>query len=74
MQKNNLNDKIKVEDKKDDYGYKQKIWRRFRKHKLGMAASVIIIFIYLITIFAGFLSPYNYRTRNQNHTYAPPTK
>ena len=74
MEKDNINNKVELENKQDDYSYKKKIWRRFRKHKLGMAASVIIIFIYLITIFAGFLSPYNYRTRNQNHTYAPPTR
>lgn len=74
MENNNIDSKINKEEKSDNYSYKQKIWRRFRKHKLGMAASVIIIFIYLITIFAGILGPYNYRTRNQNHTYAPPTR
>ncbi|MFN3283282.1 MAG: ABC transporter permease, partial [Pseudothermotoga sp.] len=52
----------------------QLIWRAFLKHRLGVVALVILIILYIIALFADFLSPYNPLEQSLRHTYAPPTK
>lgn len=53
---------------------KEMIWNNFKKHKLGVIGASILIFLYLIAIFAGFISPYNMKTKDSKYKYAPPTK
>ena len=48
------------------------MWWRFRKHKMAMIGTVVVILLYLIAIFAEFLSPYNPETYDVALTYAPP--
>lgn len=52
----------------------QLIWRRFRRHRLGALGGVIIALLVLVTIFAHFLSPYNYATQHRRFAFAPPTR
>jgi len=52
---------------------RQLIWRRFLRHRLGVIGSVVVIVMTLITIFAGFLSPYASGQFHQHLGYAPPT-
>ncbi len=52
----------------------QLIWRAFLKHKLGVVALVILIILYIVALFADFLSPYDPLEQSLKHTYAPPTK
>lgn len=52
----------------------QLMWRRFRKHKLAMAGGVVVILLYLIAVFAPFLSPYNPQEFDKEFTYVPPTR
>ena len=52
---------------------RQLIWRRFLRHRLGVIGSVVVIIMMLITIFAGFLSPYAPGQFHQQLGYAPPT-
>ena len=33
-------------------------WRKFRRHKLAIAATAILVLTYLATIFASFFAPY----------------
>ena len=47
---------------------------RFGKHKLAVASSVVIAVLYLIAIFAEFLTPYDHTRRHQGYTYAPPSR
>jgi peptide/nickel transport system permease protein len=65
-----------VETKKLDknVSYKAKIIRRFLRHKIGMFGAVVLITIYLSAIFGGFIAPYNMMEKNEDYTYAPPTK
>ena len=35
---------------------RQLMWRRFRKHRVALVAGVVVIFAYLVVIFAGFLA------------------
>jgi peptide/nickel transport system permease protein len=48
------------------------IWRRFLRHKLGVASGIYLLVIYLALPFIDFLTPYHYTTRDIEHIYAPP--
>ncbi len=50
----------------------QLMWRKFRKHKLAMLGGVMVIFIYLIALFAEFIAPFGPSTYAALYTYAPP--
>ncbi len=52
----------------------QLMWWRFRKHHLAMASGVVVLLIYLIAIFAGFLAPTTPEHYRGNFTYAPPQR
>ncbi len=43
-------------------------WERFRRKKLAMISLVIICAFYLSGIFAGWLSPYDFRTQNLDNS------
>lgn len=47
-------------------------WRRFRRSKIGIAGGVILILMYLVAIFAGFVSPYNITSQHFDYSYLPP--
>ncbi len=48
------------------------IWWRFRRHKLAVAAAVVLLLSYFSIIIAEFVAPYELHTRNINFIYAPP--
>lgn len=50
----------------------QLTWWKFRKHKLAMFSSVIVILLYITAIFGEFIAPYSGITTNSNYVYAPP--
>lgn len=50
----------------------QLIWWKFREHKLALISTAITLLMYLIAIFAEFLSPYVTDTTQSQFTYAPP--
>lgn len=50
-----------------------KIRKRFFKHKLGIAGSTILLVIYLMIIFAGFISPYDMTEKDSKYIYSPPS-
>lgn len=52
----------------------QLMWWRFRKHKMAMFSSVIIIILYLVAIFAEFVAPYNPEQFFTQYKLAPPSK
>ncbi|MDR1902863.1 MAG: ABC transporter permease [Treponema sp.] len=47
------------ETRVDVAGQWKLMWWRFRKHKLALISGVVVIFIYLIALFAEFLAPYS---------------
>ena len=47
-------------------------WRRFRRNRLGIVGGVILIVLYLIAIFAGFLSPYEITIQHEAFPFQPP--
>ncbi|GAB3412311.1 ABC transporter permease [Flindersiella endophytica] len=50
------------------------VWRRFRKHRLAMAGSVVVCLIYFVVIFAEFLAPATTVAQHEKYAYAPPQK
>jgi peptide/nickel transport system permease protein len=50
------------------------MWWRFRKHKIAVASLIVIIGLYLIALFAGFLAPYGIEQRNARFTQTPPQR
>ncbi len=49
------------------------IWRRFRRHKLGMAGAGVVLFLFFLAAFAEFLGPYGPGAEHRRFSYAPPT-
>jgi peptide/nickel transport system permease protein len=54
------------------YTVGQLMWMRFRRSKLALAGTVILIVIYTSMIFADFIAPYGVDTTHELYTSAPP--
>jgi peptide/nickel transport system permease protein len=52
----------------------QLMWWRFRKHRLALAASVVVILIYMVALLCEFIAPFSPETFNGKYLYAPPQK
>ncbi len=50
----------------------QLMWWKFKKHKLAIAAALILLFFYFIAIFCEFLAPYSPIEFHKEYTYVPP--
>lgn len=48
------------------------MWRRFRRNKAAMFGGFIVLFFYVITLFAPFVAPYGLTTRFVQQVYLPP--
>jgi peptide/nickel transport system permease protein len=51
---------------------KNTVWRRFRKHKLAMAGSIVLLLMVLIAIFAHQLAPYDPNAIDEVHWQGNP--
>ncbi|WP_208350250.1 ABC transporter permease [Pseudaestuariivita rosea] len=56
----------------DVAGQWQLMWWRFKRHKVAVIAGICVLFIYLVGIFAEFLSPMDPNDHHTRYTYAPP--
>ncbi|MBN1250188.1 MAG: ABC transporter permease [Anaerolineae bacterium] len=54
-------------------GQWQLVWWKFRRHKLARASMIVLGFLYLTAIFAGFLSPHDPLNRFTDRLAHPPT-
>ncbi len=52
----------------------QLIWWKFRKHKLAVVSTVLLVLLYLTAIFADFVAPYLATTRFEGQQQQPPTQ
>ena len=50
----------------------QLAWRKLKKNKLAVASLWILIFMYVVAIFAQFVAPYDYETQDATATFRPP--
>ena len=54
--------------------YRQLIWRRFRKNRMGIIAGAILIVFYILAIGADFFAPYHYSEINMRLRHVPPQR
>jgi peptide/nickel transport system permease protein len=50
----------------------QLMWWRFRRHRLAMAGTVVIVIFYILGIFCEFLAPYDPNAFERSFTFVPP--
>ena len=50
----------------------QLMWRQFRRHRLAMVSSVVLVLILLVALFCEFLAPFSPEKFTPQFTYAPP--
>lgn len=48
-------------------------WRRYRRSRLGVLGGWVLIVLYLLALFAPFLSPYDITAQHVGHEYQPPS-
>ncbi|WMT88619.1 ABC transporter permease [Pelagibacterium sp. 26DY04] len=48
------------------------MWRKFTRHKLGVAGGVVVIVLYIIAAMPEFFSPTGPEVYHPSYTYAPP--
>lgn len=69
---------VRIADTEDERQYYlsqwQLMWIKFRRHKLAMVASVVLILLYTGAILAPFLSPLDPREKNLEYRESPPTR
>jgi peptide/nickel transport system permease protein len=51
---------------------RQLFWRRLKRRRIAMVGGVILIGLYLVALFAGFVAPYNYERLDTNYSFHPP--
>jgi peptide/nickel transport system permease protein len=52
----------------------QLIWWKFRRHKVAVASSLIVAFVYLVALFAEFIAPFPADMVFSQYSYAPPQR
>ncbi|MFW5786736.1 MAG: ABC transporter permease, partial [Halanaerobiales bacterium] len=67
-------DKTSTRLEKEEYNFWREKWRRLRRHKMAMIGGIVILIIYLLVIFAGFLGPYNQYYHFKSYFFHPPTR
>jgi peptide/nickel transport system permease protein len=50
----------------------QLFWHRLKRRKIAMAGGGILIVLYLVALFAGFIAPCRYDDLNTNYSFHPP--
>lgn len=50
------------------------MWRKFRRHRIAMAAAWVLVFFYALIPFMEVVAPYNAHRSNDDFIYAPPQK
>ena len=60
------------EDEIEIMSQRQLIWRRFKRHRLAMAATVVVALLYLVVVFADFLASNDPYDSDADRQYTPP--
>ena len=50
----------------------QLMWWKFRKHKIAVFSTIVLIVMYTMAILGGFLSPYDPNSFNASYKFVPP--
>jgi peptide/nickel transport system permease protein len=49
------------------------MWRRLRKRRIAMIGGAILIVLYTLSLFAGFVAPYHFERQDRARFFHPPT-
>lgn len=60
--------------KRDSASQWRLMWWQFRRHRLAMASSYVLLFIAIVGIFCEFLAPFSPNAFSPRYTYAPPQR
>src|SRR5688500_15704992 len=52
----------------------QIFWRRLRRKRLAMTGGIILIILYTLALFAGFVAPYSYERQDRDRFFHRPTR
>ena len=52
----------------------QMMWLRFRRHRLAVAAGLVLVLMYGCILVVEMLTPYNQHSRNVDYIFAPPQR
>ncbi len=52
----------------------QLFWQRLKRRKIAMLGGAILVFLYAVAIFAGFIAPYQYDRIDNNSFFHPPIR
>src|ERR1017187_5747259 len=50
----------------------QLFWRRLKQRRIAMIGGLILIFLYLVALLAGFVAPYGYDRLDTDYSFHPP--
>ena len=50
----------------------QLFWQRLKRRKIAMTGGMILIVLYLVALFAGFVAPYRYDHLDTDYSFHPP--
>lgn len=50
----------------------QMMWWKLKRHKIALAAGLVLVLMYLTALFCEVVAPYELDTSNRRHIYAPP--
>jgi peptide/nickel transport system permease protein len=50
----------------------QLFWLRLKRRRIALLGGVVLIFLYLVALFAGFVAPYTYDSVNTDYSFHPP--
>lgn len=75
MQLFRRNTKDKEIERGEDYYFAsqwQLVWRKYKRHKLALFATAIILLFYFVAVFADFFTIADFDERNAKYVFAPP--
>lgn len=52
----------------------QIFWGRLKRQRVAMMGGWILVLLYAVALFAGFISPYHYERQDRDRFFHPPTK
>jgi len=52
----------------------QLMWLRFRKHRLALVGSLVVVLMYTVALLAPFLAPYDKFADHSDYVYCPPQR
>ena len=49
------------------------MWRKFMRNRVAALSGVVLIILYIVTVFAGFFAPYSAQSAESSYSFGPPT-